>query len=1135
MNASKKVKLSLAALLFGTAVPAMFVGVLLTVASVPSYAQSLTTGGVSGNITDATGAVIPNATVTLTDLDNGAVQTASTNGSGEYRFSLLKPGRYMVSTTVTGFEKVERPVEVSLGNVVTASLILQLGHAVTTVEVSAATPLVTEDPAQITTFTQQQMELLPSGGGDLTNIAFTAPGALLNVAPPGMSGFGNFTVNGLPGTSNLFTTNGENNMDPYFNINNSGASNLTLGSNEVQEVTITTNPYSGQYGQLSGAQVSYLTKSGTNEFHGNAGYYWNGRLLNANDTFNNAQGTPTPFANANQWSDSIGGPIIKNRTFFFLDNEGLKFVLPVTNVLTVPSPQFASAVLANVTATQPTEAPTYQKMFNLYQNVPGYSAATALPNTTACESLTLPGFNPASQPCALQFRSSPSVPASEWILSGRVDHRFSDKDQAYFRYKQDRGTQPSATDPVNAKFDAISKQPSWDTQLNETHIFSPRATNSFMATLSYYRAQFTQNTALDLSIFPYGILTSGSVPFTGFNGIYEFPQGRNITQYQFIDDFSYTLGNHNLKFGENFRRYDVSDHNFSFNEPGVYFGYTNDGLQQYADGRAFQYRQSDNLSNDVPIALWGLGLYAQDEWRVRPNLKLTIALRGEHNSNPVCQTDCFSEFKAPFASLASTVAGNGNIPYSADIATGLRHAYPGVDAVDWSPRLGFSYSPGNSGKTIISGGAGMFYDNAPAGLVDNLLSDPPTSVSIRVRPAGGVLPFDPAGGAATFAASAQSFNINQSFNQISTALQGLGSIFEAPSFNYFNGTIHSPVYQEWNLQIQRDLGGSYALILAYNGNHGIKIPYSNSWGNAYDPESFGLPGALYPTVGAIAQGAPPNPSYGTVTAVQSGGISNYNGATVTLRKRLSHGLNFDLNYTWSHGLDDVSNGGVFAINTNTAIGTQISPYGLRQGNYGNSDYDIRHSFTGDWVYSPPYRFGNHFVNSAFGGWQLSGKMFLRSGLPFTVSDSNWSGAITNTDAPILAYPTGPYTNSCGASAVNTPCLNANNFIQSGSSAFTNYPGISPENRNQFRGPGYFDVDMQLYKTFKLTERLTLGLGAQAFNVLNHPNYAVPDSGFGDATFGNILQMAGTPTSPYGNFLGFDSAPRLVQITGKITF
>jgi hypothetical protein len=1101
----------------------------------PSHSQSLTTGGVSGNITDSTGAVIPNATVTLNDPDNGSVQTAASNDSGEFRFSLLKPGRYKVSAIAQGFEKVERPVDVSVGNVVTASLILQVGKALTTVEVSTAAAPVVEDPSQITTFTEQQMALLPSGGGDLTNIAFTAPGALLNVAPPGQSGYGNFTVNGLPGTSNLFTTNGENNMDPYFNINNSGASNLTLGSNEVQEVTITTNPYSGQYGQLSGAQVSYVTKSGTNQFHGNANYYWNGRLLNANDTFNNSQGAPTPFANENQWSDSVGGPIIKDRTFFFVDNEGLRFLLPDTDVVTVPSPQFASAVLANVTALQPNEAPTYQKLFSLYAGVPGYNGASALPNSTECNSLTLAGFNPASSPCALQFRSNPSALASEWILAGRVDHRFTDKDQAYFRYKMDRGTQPSAIDPISPNFDAISNQPSWDAQVSETHILSPRTTNAFMASLSYYRAQFTQNEALDMSTFPYGILTSGSVPFTGFNGIYEFPQGRNITQYQFIDDFSHIIGNHTLRFGENFRRYDVSDHNFSFNGPGVYFGYVQSGLQEFADGLAYQYRQSANETNDIPVALWGMGLYAQDEWRVRPNFKLTIALRGEHNSNPVCQTNCFSEFKAPFADLASTLAGNGSVPYSADIATGLHYAYPGVDRIDWSPRLGFSFSPGTSGKTIISGGAGIFYDNAAAGLVDNLETNPPSTVAIRVRPAGGVLPFDPAGGAATFRASAQAFNLNESFNQISSTLQGLGTLFEAPAFNYFNGTLHSPVYQEWNLQIQRDLGRSYALIVAYNGNHGIKIPYSNTWGNAYDPEIYGLPGALYPAVSAIAQGAPPNPSYGTINEVQSGAVSNYNGATVSLRKRLSRGLSFDLNYTWAHNLDETSNGGIFPINTNTTIATQISPYGLRQGNYGNSDYDIRHSLNGDWIYLPAYRFGNRLMNSVFAGWQVSGKIYLRSGMPFTVGDSNWSGAITNTDAPILAYPTAAYQSNCGASAVNTPCLNANSFVQSASGSFAGYPGISPETRNQFRGPGYFDIDMQLYKTFRLTERLTFGLGAQAFNVLNHPNYAVPDSGFGDPTFGNILQMAGTPTSPYGNFLGFDSAPRLVQVTGKITF
>jgi len=1096
----------------------------------PAFSQSLTTGGVSGIVTDQTGAVVPSAAISLISLDTSAVQTADTNASGDFHFSLLKPGRYSISLEATGFEKLERQVEVSVGSVVTANLVLKVGQTTTTVEISAATPLVTDDPAQITTFTQKQLELLPSAGGDMTNIASTAPGAVLSIAPPGMSGYGNFSDNGLPATSNLFTVNGENDMDPYFNINNSGASNLTLGSNEIQEVTITTNPYSGQFGQLSGAQVSYVTKSGTNQFHGNAQYYWNGRIMNANDFFNNASDAPRPFANANQWADSVGGPILKNRTFFFFDNEGLKFLLPNSDVIFAPSPAFASAVLANVQAVQPNEAATYSKMLNLYQSVPGYSTAAAVAGS--CNTLTsLSGFDPTTQPCAVRFQANPSALASEWILAGRVDHRISDKDQVYFRYKQDRGTQPTSISPISPNFDAISVQPSWDTQLNETHIFSPSATNSFMATFSHYQALFSQNNASATSTLPYGLRTVAD--FTGFNPLFFFPQGRDITQYQFIDDFSYTFGSHNLKFGENFRRYDVSDHNFFFNSPAVDFA-GSAALQQFANGLALQYVQNDNLANDVPIALWGLGLYAQDEWRIRPNLKLTIALRGEHNSNPVCQTNCFSDFKAPFNSLASTTSANpGDVPYSADIATGLHSAYRGVDAVNWSPRLGFSYSPGKSGKTIISGGAGMFYDNAPAGLVDQLLGNPPNSVAIIVRPSGGVLPFDPAGGAAEFANSSAAFNVNKSFNQISSELAGFGAQFSPPSFTYFNGTIHSPVYQEWNVQVQRDLGGSYALILAYNGNHGIKIPYQNTWYNAFDASPY--TNGLYPTASAIPIGAPPNPNYSQISSYQSGAVSNYNGATVTVRKRLSRGFSFDLNYTWAHGLDDVSNGGVFPVNFNTSIGTQLSPYGLRAANYGNSDYDIRHSLTGDWVYSPTYRFGNHLANSLLSGWQWSGKMFLRSGMPFSVVDGVTTGDIAYTSATVLGYPSASYSSNCGASAVNTPCLSAGAFVNSAAGSFSGYPGISPQGRNQFRGPGYFDVDMQLYKTFKLTERLTFGVGAQAFNVFNHANFNIPDNNLGDGTFGQILQMAGTPTSPYGNFLGFDSGPRLVQLTGKLTF
>jgi hypothetical protein len=260
--------------------------------------------------------------------------------------------------------------------------------------------------------------------------------------------------------------------------------------------------------------------------------------------------------------------------------------------------------------------------------------------------------------------------------------------------------------------------------------------------------------------------------------------------------------------------------------------------------------------------------------------------------------------------------------------------------------------------------------------------------------------------------------------------------------------------------------------------------------------------------------------------------------TVTVAKHFAHGLAGHFNYTWSHNLDEASNGGVFTYG-DSLLG-QINPVSLRANNYGNSDYDIRHSLSADFVYSPGFRFSNRFLNAALGGWQWSGKVFWRTGLPFSVTDGNT--ALGNYNGNILAEPlsgAGPLQTTCGAAAASpnnpVPCLNANGFVNASSSTFTGFTQWSQQGRNSFRGPHYFDTDMALFKNFKITERLTFGLGAQAFNVFNHPNFGLPDSTYGDSTFGQILTMTGTPTSPYGNFLGFDSSPRVLQVSGKITF
>ena len=262
----------------------MALALFVSVAISQTWAQTTTTGDISGVVSDPTGAVVPNASVSLKNIDTGGSQTAKSNSTGSYHFSLLQPGNYSVTVSASGFQSVTRKVAVALGADTPANIELSLSTSTETVEVVAQTATVeTEDANLNTNFDSRQMALLPNPGNDLSAVALTAPGAVMNTAGGSAFGGGNFEVYGLPATSNLFTMDGANNNDPYFNINNTGAVNLSLGLNDVQEAAVVNNGYSGQYGGLAGANVNYVSKSGSNQFHGNAEYWWNGDVLNANN------------------------------------------------------------------------------------------------------------------------------------------------------------------------------------------------------------------------------------------------------------------------------------------------------------------------------------------------------------------------------------------------------------------------------------------------------------------------------------------------------------------------------------------------------------------------------------------------------------------------------------------------------------------------------------------------------------------------------------------------------------------------------------------------------------------------------------------------------------------------------------
>ncbi len=1104
-----------------------------------SSAQSLISGDVAGTVTDPSRAVVSGATVVLKNLSTEATQQTSTSATGLYQFSLLKPGPYRVSVEQSGFALISQPVTVRLGQTTTADIALEISKGKENIEVSAtAAPLINHGPSTISTFSQVEVQQLPSPGADLTNLAQTVPGAIIN----NRGGLGHFNVNGLPATANLFTINGEDYVDPFYNNNQAGATNLALGGNEVEEVTIVTNPYSGEYGQYAGAQVTIVTKSGSNTFHGNARYWWNGRAMNANDWMNNntSPQTPRPFGNANQWAGSLGGPIVKNKSFFFVNTEGIRVLLSNVISTTIPTSEFAAATIANVQTLQPAEVSLYRRMFDLFANAPGSQRAAPIPNNQACRELRLPGFDPATQACAARFQSTPSSLGWEWLVAARIDQKLGQRDQLFGRYKLDHGFQPNPLDPISPNFNVFTDQPWWDIQLQETHAFSPNASNEFTAAGSHAVPFFTQDQPLASETFPASLAFGGVVPFTSFNPMTTIPQGRRYTQYQFVDNFTLVRGPHSLKFGANFRRYDVSDHNFFFTYPGVFFNIGSTALQEMVEGLAGSYRQSDNLASNVPIAFWGLGVYGQDEWKVRSNLTLTLALRFEYNSNPVCQIDCFANFKAPFYSLPSTTSMDpAAVPYTADIAYNLHRGYAAVDGLNPSPRIGFSWSPYGDDKTVIGGGFGLFYDVPPAAILDNFLANPPVAVGISVQPPQGTLAFDPGpnGSHAIFEASAAAFNsgfaAGQTYSQIAAELQKLGVLFAPPNFHAVTGTVHTARWQEWNFNLQRQVGPATALVVSYVGNHGIRLPHLNVWYNAYNPGFY--PAGLLPSAATV-------PNYGLVSQVYSGALSNYNGLTVSLRRNFADWFSAHANYTWGHNLDESSNGGLF--NYGDSLARQLCPASLRQCNYGSSDYDVRNSFNADFVAHPQPHVGNRRLAVLLQGWEWSGKLFWRGGLPFSILDGNTNGSIPNgAGIPTLAYPalpgSAPGQGNCGrsaASAVGTaaPCLTETAFIDSGSDTFTTYPGFSPQRRNQYRGPHFFDMDMALFKSFPLGERVNFAVGLQAYNVFNHPNFGNPDNSLGDATFGQISVMQKMPTSPYGGLV-FDSSVRVVQISGKINF
>jgi hypothetical protein len=1110
----------------------VFVALVALLATMALFAQTVVTGDLTGTVTDPTGAGIPNSKLTIKSDATGASQAATSGTAGEFRFSLLRPGTYTLTVNASGFTETTQKATVSLGQASNLTIQMGLQTQAQAVNVTEEVALIQVDNANLaTTFDNSQIENLPAPGNDMTAYAFTAPGVVVSTG----SGYGNFSAFGLPGVSNLFTINGNDYNDPYNNLNNSGASNLTLGNNEIQEAAVVLNGYTGQYGRLAGAQFNYVTKSGTNEFHGNAAFQYNEKVLNANDWFNNANSTDRPFDISRQWFGSFGGPIKKNKLFFFYDNEGIRYVLPSGGPIYIPTTDFASYVLKNLQATNAPAVPIYQNAFNLWANSSGAGRAVTVTRSVddalGCGDFQgTDGWGVGSKACARQFQSTVNNLNTEWFQAIRVDYNPTNSDRLYFRYNSDRGVQATGTDSINPAFNANSNQPQDSAQMGYTRSIGPTMVNQLLLSGLYYSAIFgPPDFANAIKTFPTtwafndGLYNNnnGANAMGGTDN--NFPQGRKVRQWQLIDDFSRIQGPHTLKAGINAKKNFISTYATLVNTTGLV---TFNSMTSFVNGALSPDAGDTFVQNFTNVGaqletLYSLGFYIQDEWKARRNLMLTLTMRLDRNSNIHCYANCFNELLVPFGQLTHDV----NTPYNQAIHTGLANAFPSVEAIVPEPRIGVAYNV--TPHTVLRGGFGIFSDLYQGLLGDRFLSNTP-AVTAYSTSSGLVALNDPGSIFAITANSNAAFQKGFANGATLAQLQASVPGFSKPSLDTVEHQLSNPKFYEWNFEVQQGFGNNYVLSVNYVGNHGYDLDNQTLWLNAYIKTGFTLPGV---------PAAAPDPRFGEIREFSNNGRSNYDGLVTAFKWRAGSQFSGQFSYTWSHALDTCSNECLarFNLGTATSVRHQLSPLGLNNVNYSSADYDSRHTISANYVYTVPTSyFHNSVVKAVLGGWTAGGTFLYHAGYPFSIINSSFrSRQLSNvtglqTQLTLADWIGGPGLPSC--STPDAACYTTSQFATtSGQHDVGNVP------RNSFRGPGYFDADLNVRKAFSYRERYKLTVGAYFFNVLNHPNFDLPVNNLALGNFGNIIQTVSAPTSAYGAFQGSAVSGRVIQTLVKFQF
>jgi hypothetical protein len=1085
-----------------------FLSIVLVLFSLALSAAAQTyRGAINGTVTDPSGAVIPDAEVKARNKATDVTASTTSTSDGQFAFQDLPVGSYVVSVTGSGFpEMTVDNVMVTQGSIYTLPVKLTLSQQATTVEVSAATlSLDTTTETQTTTVTGGALQDMPLNGRDFTQLISITPGFA------GYSAGGYGSLNGTRANQVNWQIDGVDNNDLWHNIpavnqgGVSGIAGIVLPIDAVDQFTVQTQS-APEAGRNPGGTVDLALRSGGNSIHGSV-YYFNR---------NEALAAASPFVDSKkenrnyQYGFSVGGPLIKDRLFYFATFEKQRFTIGLPGRATEPSAAYqaqAEAVLASY-------------------NVPVNPVSAAL-LANLWPSYALTG------PASTNNYTSPD-PEFGYSYNGlaKLDYKINDKNTLSVHYFVGQGSQVA---PVggSALSEAASELKYYyevapihvsNYAVSWNSVFSPRVTNQVLAGVNYFRQIFNdenhgfQVSSFGLNLSPNfdatGLTGAPNIAITGFDGVGQTPpEGREDITGHLTDVVSYTVGKHQFRFGGEFRRAQLEEfyHRHGLGTlrfdgtQGPWAGSANPSnvlsLADFLGGYLNPNRSSIALGNPTRLVfVKTFALFAQDAWQVSRKLTVNYGLRWDYEG-PLGDSQ---------KDLSVFVPSKGGLVFQ---GAGISSVYP-KDFKNFAPRLGFAYKPKESGDLVIRAGFGIYFDtpnlnpfldNRPANGAPNGLEGNPAGGSPvdTVAPVAGATPI--VAGQPIFPAAGGLCPTGNGCGQVYNIFSVSQDFRNAYNYNY-------------NLNIEKGLGKSLLLQVGYVGSAAHRLLTTQDINQAAPSpaEALAATPAEIAAAAAAQQASRPYfaqfPDFGIINQIQSNGNSNYNAFQAILKVREWHRFTSQFTYTWAHAFDDM-----------TAYRGAVPQNSFNiQGDYGNSDFDTRHNFTALLNYDLPS--ASHF-KPLLSGWQLSSLLSFHTGQPFNVTTStDNTGTDEGVQRPNLVG--NPYAGVSHAfSKTGIQWVNPAAFAQPAPGTYGNLA------RNFLYGPGFADVDFSVIKNAKITERINAQFRVELYNLFNRVNLAPPSGGLGSG-FGITADTIGDYNGAPG--IGPGEAFN-VQLGLKITF